>query len=327
MDSVMHDEPLIDRSSEPLPTGPPLLSDPVAEPVAWSPPWSAMPGSNAPPDGTDRPATPTSGRGGRRARAVAALLGVAALSFGAGAIGGGLVADRGGDADSDSIAIDNVGVDGASTGLSVAEIVDGLADSVVSIETTVSYRRGPFEGEAAGAGTGLVLDDGYIVTNAHVLEGATEVEVTVPGSGATRAATIVGSDPANDIAVLRVSDASGLVPASLGSADLASVGDSVVAIGNALALEGGLTVTQGIVSALDRSVETMEGTLDDLIQTDAAISSGNSGGPLVNDQGDVIGINTAVATSGGGVSASNIGFAISIDTALEVVAELTGATP
>ena len=211
--------------------------------------------------------------------------------------------------------------------MSVAEIVDGLADSVVSIETTVSFRRGPFEEAGRGAGTGVVLDDGYIVTNAHVVNGASEVSVTVPGSGATLVATIVGSDPANDIAVLHVDDTSGLVPAPLGSSDLAAVGDSVVAIGNALALEGGLTVTQGIVSALDRSVETSEGTLDDLIQTDAAISSGNSGGPLVDDHGEVIGINSAVATSGGGVSASNIGFAISIDTALEIAAELSAGRP
>jgi putative serine protease PepD len=264
---------------------------------------------------------------------VAAVLGVAALSMGAGAIGAGLVADRGSDQGSDAVtidaidAIDDVGVDSAPSELSVAEIVDGLADSVVSIETTVRVRRGPFQAEGTGAGTGVVLADGYIVTNAHVIEGASEVEVTVPGSGATLVATIVGSDPANDIAVLHVDDTSGLVPAALGSSDLAAVGDSVVAIGNALALEGGLTVTQGIVSALDRSVDTEEGTLDDLIQTDAAISSGNSGGPLVNDHGEVIGINSAVATSGGGVSASNIGFAISIDTALEVVAELIGATP
>jgi putative serine protease PepD len=278
------------------------------------------------------PPPPAPGRR-RWARTGAAVLGVAALSMGTGAIGARLVADRGSDQGSDAVtidaidAIDNVGVDSAPSELSVAEIVDGLADSVVSIETTVRLRRGPFQAEGTGAGTGVVLDDGYIVTNAHVIEGASEVEVTVPGSGATLVATIVGSDPANDIAVLHVDDTSGLVPAALGSSDLAAVGDSVVAIGNALALEGGLTVTQGIVSALDRSVDTEEGTLDDLIQTDAAISSGNSGGPLVNDHGEVIGINSAVATSGGGVSASNIGFAISIDTALEVVAELIGATP
>ena len=129
------------------------------------------------------------------------MLGVAALSMGAGAVGAGLV-DRGADQGSDAVAIDNVGVDATPGELSVAEIVDGLADSVVSIETTISYRRGPFEAEGTGAGTGVVLDDGYIVTNAHVVDGASEVEVTVPGIGATIVATIVGSDPANDIAVL-----------------------------------------------------------------------------------------------------------------------------
>jgi putative serine protease PepD len=288
--------------------------------VIWGPP--EMETSEAP-----EPAAPSRARGGRHwVRTGAAVLGVAALSMGAGAVGAGLV-DRGADRGSDAVAIDNVGVDATPSELSVAEIVDGLADSVVSIETTVSFRRGPFEGEGTGAGTGVVLDDGYIVTNAHVVDGASDVEVTVPGTGATIPATIVGTDPANDIAVLHVDDSSGLVPASLGSSDRAAVGDSVVAIGNALALEGGLTVTQGIVSALDRSVETEQGTLDSLIQTDAAISSGNSGGPLVNDHGEVIGINSAVATSGGGVSASNIGFAISIDTALDVAADLIGATP
>ena len=140
--------------------------------------------------------------------------------------------------------------------LSVAEIVDGLADSVVSIETTVELRRGPFEAEGTGAGTGVVLDDGYIVTNAHVVDGATRGGGHGPGFGCDARRDDRRQRPANDIAVLHVDDTSGLVPASLGSSDLAAVGDSVVAIGNALALEGGLTVTQGIVSALDRSVET-----------------------------------------------------------------------
>jgi putative serine protease PepD len=315
MDPAPPDAATTNWQTDQPPTGPPPMS------LSWGPPHQRVPAGE--------PATPTPAAAPRRrwARTSAAVLGIATLSMGAGAFGASLVVDRDDGDGANAVAIDNVGVDSAASGLSVAEIVDGLADSVVSIETTVSFRRGPFEAEGTGAGTGVVLDDGYIVTNAHVVQGATEVEVTVPGSGATIMATVVGTDPANDIAVLHVDDTSGLVPASLGSSDLAAVGDSVVAIGNALALEGGLTVTQGIVSALDRSVETAEGTLGDLIQTDAAISSGNSGGPLVNDDGEVIGINSAVATSGGGVSASNIGFAISIDTALEVAAELIGATP
>ena len=318
MDSATNVEP----PHEPPLTGPPAMLDTTG--VAWGPPWSDASEPPMPPE--PAPKSPPAGRR-RWIRTGAAVLGLTALSMGAGAVGAGLVVDSGSDQGSDAVAIDNVGVDAAPSELSVAEIVDGLADSVVSIETTVNFRRGPFEAEGTGAGTGVVLDNGYIVTNAHVVDGASEVEVTVPGTGATIVATIVGTDPANDIAVLHVDDTSGLIPASLGSSEQAAVGDSVVAIGNALALEGGLTVTQGIVSALDRSVETQEGTLDDLIQTDAAISSGNSGGPLVNDHGEVIGINSAVATSGGGVSASNIGFAISIDTALEVAAELIGATP
>jgi putative serine protease PepD len=101
-----------------------------------------------------------------------------------------------------------------------------------------------------------------------------------------------------------------------------AVGDEVVAVGNALALEGDMTVTTGIVSALDRSLDTASGTLTDLVQTDAAISSGNSGGPLVDTDGRVVGINTAVATSGGGRQATNVGFAISIDHALDVAEAL-----
>jgi putative serine protease PepD len=132
----------------------------------------------------------------------------------------------------------------------------------------------------------------------------------------------VNADTKADLALVKVSDTSGLVAAPLGSSADLQVGDDVVAIGNALALEGGLTVTEGIVSAKGRTLPTDSGTLTDLIQTDAAISSGNSGGPLVNAKGEVVGINTAVATSSGTVSASNIGFAISIDSARAVINEL-----
>jgi putative serine protease PepD len=132
----------------------------------------------------------------------------------------------------------------------------------------------------------------------------------------------VAADAGADLALVRVADAEGMIAAARGGTEDVQVGDDVVAIGNALALEGGMTVTQGIVSALHRSIDTDSGTLDGLIQTDAAISSGNSGGPLVNAAGHVIGVNTAVAASGGGVSATNIGFAISIDHASSVVDDL-----
>jgi putative serine protease PepD len=210
--------------------------------------------------------------------------------------------------------------------LDVAGIVAAVKPSVVSIETEMSVRRGNRIATGSGAGTGVVLDDGLILTNAHVVNGADRVQVTGP-DGRPRSATVVNGDVAADIAVVRVDDATGLVPATLGRDHAVAVGDDVVAIGNALALEGGLTVTRGIVSALDRSIETGTGTLTGLVQTDAAISSGNSGGALVNAAGQVIGINTAVAASGGSVTASNIGFAISIDHAMATVARLLKETP
>ncbi|HRE02480.1 MAG TPA: trypsin-like peptidase domain-containing protein, partial [Ilumatobacteraceae bacterium] len=114
-------------------------------------------------------------------------------------------------------------------------------------------------------------------------------------------ADVVGSDTANDIALIRLRNASGLQEAAIGDSDTVLVGEDVVAMGNALALEGGVSVTKGIVSALDRSIDVESGTLDHLIQTDAAISSGNSGGPLLNAAGEVIGINSAGAASSANV--------------------------
>jgi putative serine protease PepD len=175
-----------------------------------------------------------------------------------------------------------------------------------------------------GAGTGIVIsDDGLVLTNAHVVDGADTVTVRLDRDAAGRSAQVMAISEETDVAVVRVDDASGLVAADIATGG-AVVGDQVVAIGNALALDGGMSVTQGIVSAVDRSIEADSGTLTDLIQTDAAISSGNSGGPLVNAAGQVIGINTAVAASSGGVQASNIGFAISITKALTVADQLVG---
>jgi putative serine protease PepD len=152
------------------------------------------------------------------------------------------------------------------------------------------------------------------------------VTVTLVGETTARTATVVGSDADADVAVLKVDDIDGLVPADLGDSSALRVGDDVIAIGNALALEGGMTVTEGIVSALDRQIATEEGSLGGLIQTDAAISSGNSGGPLVNAAGQVVGMNTAVASGSGTVAASNIGFVIPIDTAASVARQMIGTT-
>lgn len=208
--------------------------------------------------------------------------------------------------------------------LDVTAIVRSLTGSVVSIETTVAGRQGPFAYETTGAGTGLVIGDGLILSNAHVIEGATSVTVALDADSEPRPATVLGADSSTDVAVLHVADTTGLVVATLADpAEVtATVGDDVLAIGNALALEGGMSVTRGIVSATDRTIDTASGDLTDLIQTDAAISSGNSGGPLVNAAGEVIGINTAVAASGSGTVASNIGFAIPIAQAVAIANDL-----
>jgi S1-C subfamily serine protease len=160
-----------------------------------------------------------------------------------------------------------------------------------------------------GEGTGIVISpDGYILTNAHVVSGATTVTVTTASSAKALSATVIGADTAHDVALIKVDNPAGALPAAdLGRSADVKVGDDVVAIGNALGLRGDPTVTRGIVSALNRTVDNLTG----MIQTDAAINPGNSGGPLVNSTGQVIGINTAVAADG----AQNIGFAIPIDKA------------
>lgn len=277
----------------------------------WPPPPAGMPPVSPP---ARRP------RGGRRVLAMVALVGVAG---GAGFVGGRL-GDGGGSTSATAARTTSVVFDG--TTMDVASVLARVEASVVSIDTVVQVGRGPFRGEGTGAGTGVVLDaaGGYVLTNAHVVDGATSITVTV-GDGSPRTATVVAADTTNDIAVVHLGDTSGLVAAPVGSSDALAVGDQVIAIGNALALEGGLSVTEGIVSALDRSIDTETGTLTGLVQTDAAISSGNSGGALVNAAGEVVGINTAVATSSGTVSVSNIGFAIPIDTAVEVAQRLIGS--
>ncbi len=173
----------------------------------------------------------------------------------------------------------------------------------------------------SGEGTGIIISpDGYILTNAHVVSGATRVSVATPASSKALTATVVGADEAHDVALLKIDDASGLPAAELGRSADVKVGEDVVAIGNALGLRGDPTVTRGIVSALNRTVENLTG----MIQTDAAINPGNSGGPLVNSAGQVIGINTAVAADG----AQNIGFAIPIDKAKALAERLkTGQGP
>lgn len=201
---------------------------------------------------------------------------------------------------------------------SIASIVENIRPSVVAIFTQSLGRDTFLDTEAPdGAGTGILVDDkGHVVTNNHVASSGTGIQVVLP-DGRDFNATLVGSDPQTDLAVLKI-DATGLKPAPLGDSDQLRVGDTVIAVGHALALPGGPTVTEGIVSALDRSIREPNGIfLDSLIQTDAAINPGNSGGPLLDAAGNVIGINTAVSGS-----AQNIGFAIGISPARSVIEQL-----
>ncbi|HET6969301.1 MAG TPA: trypsin-like peptidase domain-containing protein, partial [Ornithinibacter sp.] len=169
----------------------------------------------------------------------------------------------------------------------------------------------------ASSGSGFVLDDrGHVMTNHHVVEGASTVRLQLAG-GRSVSAVVVGSRESDDIAVLRVADPSALEPAALGrSADLA-IGESVIAVGSPLGLQG--TVTGGLVSAVDREASLGGRAAQRMIQTDAPINPGNSGGPLVDLEGRVVGVNTAIATLGGRGSGSiGIGFAVPVDRAVDV---------
>lgn len=204
----------------------------------------------------------------------------------------------------------------------IANVAAKVAASVVSIVTTTSGRS-PWSAASQGAGTGVIVSkDGYVMTNNHVIDGASSVSVVLSDGTEHDNVKVVGSDPLNDIAFIKIADVSDLTVAELGDSSKLRIGQRVVAIGNALG-QFDNTVTSGIVSAMGRPLvaSSSDGSsaesLTDLIQTDAAINSGNSGGPLVDLSGRVIGINTAVATD-----ANGIGFAIPINATRGVLAEV-----
>ena len=205
--------------------------------------------------------------------------------------------------------------------LSTTDLVKEVSSVVVSITTeSLSYGMYLTPVPESGAASGIIIDPkGYIVTNYHVVDGAQSVTVTLSDGRSFDAVKWAG-DSATDLAVVEIQTGEDLPYAHFLSNSLEKLGllDDVVTVGNALALSGGPTWTEGVVSYLGRSIEESTGVvLDDLIQTDAAINSGNSGGPLVNMAGQVVGINTAIASN-----AENIGFAISTDTAISTVYSL-----
>jgi putative serine protease PepD len=209
--------------------------------------------------------------------------------------------------------------DGVLPPMDVAAVAEHIAPSVVTISADIEVDG---LGGGGSVGTGVITtSDGEILTNAHVVENASEIRVRLTGETEPRQAELLAIDPGNDLALLRIAG-DGFVPATFAEPESVRIGDSVVAIGFALDLDGAPSVTLGIVSALERTITIDDGALDGLIQTDAAISSGNSGGPLVNVLGQVVGINTAVARGDFTTAASNIGFAISVDEVLRVVGQL-----
>jgi S1-C subfamily serine protease len=219
--------------------------------------------------------------------------------------------------------------------LSVNDIYRESAPGVVQITTTNvrTVEPDPFlnpfgfpeQQRQQALGSGFVIDkSGHIVTNFHVVEGAEQIEVSFTNRDSVEA-RVVGTDPSTDLAVLKVDvDARALTPLRLGNSDNVRVGDSVVAIGNPLGLER--SVTAGIVSALHRPLTAPNDfTIDDVIQTDASINSGNSGGPLIAATGKVIGVNTAIATGNTGARGNiGIGFAVPINTVRDVASQLIG---
>lgn len=285
------------------------------------PPVPPVPGSSTP----CRPDKPR----GRRRRWLALGL---ALSLSAAAVEGGLLLRQGSEQGSTG-SVATSSQDSATVGSStevaatantedLSDVIAAATESVVSIETT-STQTNIFGGsiETEGEASGVIVADNLIVTNLHVVENATEITVTF-ADGESVQASVLGADETHDLAVL--SAETGNRPAiEIGSSSDLELGDTVVALGYPLGL--GITATAGVVSGLDRSIDVSSTTgvehLEGLLQTDAAINSGNSGGPLIDSDGRLVGINTAAASA---ASAENIGFAIAIDEALPVIEELAG---
>ncbi|MDO4612319.1 MAG: trypsin-like peptidase domain-containing protein [Candidatus Saccharibacteria bacterium] len=224
------------------------------------------------------------------------------------------------------------GTDGNSANFvegSIADVAEKVSESVVSIVTSTKvsgYFGNSYDSEAAGTGI-VVSGDGYILTNKHVIDGATSITVILDNGTSYDGVKVAAVDPLDDVAFLKIEGVSDLKAAMLGDSKTIQVGQQVIAVGNALG-EYRNTVTAGIISGTRRSLVatdstgTMSEQLSDMIQTDAAINSGNSGGPLVNAAGEVIGINTATSST-----AENMGFAIPISGVKGMLAQLveTGA--
>ena len=297
--------------SPPAPAAAPTWPAPPGAPPVLPPSTQPQPGWGPPSGPTPPPPAPDGRRGPGLFTVIvvaflAAMLGAGAAVAVLGSQGGQRVVER----------IIEPPLAFEDEDLNIASLLTKAQPSVVSIRTGASPNSGGISG---GAGSGVIISsDGLVLTNAHVIGNSTSAEVTL-FDGKTREAVLVGSSPADDIALMAMVDSPEEVPAELGNSADARVGDTVVAIGNALDLGGTPSVTEGIISAKDRIIEAQNGlVLENLIQTDAAINPGNSGGPLLNARGEVIGINTAIISD-----AQSVGFAIAIDAIKPLIDEIT----
>lgn len=271
--------------------------------MSYAPDWI-----NTPPT---LPTEPTPRRKGRAGSLLLVLLVGLAGGFLGGAFAAGVTDSIEGS--SGSPVVTAAKVDQAKVGnTSVAKAAAVISPSIVTIDSLAE------DGESIGTGI-IISSDGDVVTNAHVVEDATEVRVVLNGETEPREARVLASDPGNDLALVRIENITGLTAATFADPESLAVGDQVVAVGYALDLDGGASVTSGIISALNRTMQNEDGALNALIQTDAAISSGNSGGPLINMDGHVVGVNTAVYRSTETSAANNIGFAISVGEVKRVI--------
>src|SRR3972149_4960352 len=260
--------------------------------------------------------------GSHSLRSFAALLATAILggvvAVGAVTLLGGLEGDT--TVITETSASPNPPLASVGNAMSVNEIYERTASGVVQITSTSGNIGGASQQQALGSG--FVLDKaGHIVTNYHVIQGADQIRVSFSNRDTVEAQR-VGSDPSTDLAVLQVDTAaSALTPLPLGNSDGVEVGDPVVAIGNPFGLDR--TATSGIVSALQRLITAPNRfTIDHVIQTDAPINHGNSGGPLLNSRGQVIGVNTQIETGGGDSGNIGIGFSVPSNTVKDVVAQI-----
>src|SRR5262245_33946214 len=282
--------------------------------------------STGPPAGQPPMPPPPEAESHRGRRVLAGVAAALVLMVGSGAVGGWAATQSDSDtaaAPTHPAAVAPVGPQALGTPAALAGIVRAVQPSVVSIKTNV------------GEGSGVVLDNsGHILTNNHVVATASGSTVTVTtNDGASHTGTIVGTDPRSDLAVVQVSGVDNLRPATLGDSGAMRVGDTVLALGSPLGLQG--TVTSGIISAKGRTInETGESpspgatSISGALQTDAAINPGNSGGALGNTAGEVIGINTAIATAdGGGNGSIGVGFAIPSNAAKYVANQLIQGQP